>query len=65
MKKAEYITELKNTLNKINRQSWTEIKMLENNEPADLTKEAGPEELETLNKAKYALLTVTEILGRI
>lgn len=65
MKQAEYITELKNTLNKINRQSWTEIKMLENNEPADLTKEAGPEEFETLNKAKCALLTVTEILGRI
>ena len=61
----EYFTELNNTLNKINRQSWTVIKMLEGNRVKNLSSEAGPEEQETLDKAKQALTTVTEILGRI
>lgn len=65
MSKSEYLTELKNVLNKINRQTWTEIKMLEGNKVEDPSREAGPEELETLNKAKNALTAVTEILGKI
>lgn len=63
MNMAEYFTELKNILNKINRQTWTEIKMLEGNSYD--TRAAGLEELETLNKAKEALNAVTEILQKI
>lgn len=65
MSMSEYLTELKNTLNKINRQTWTEIKMLEGDKIEDPSRQAGPEEQETLNKAKQALTSVTEILGRI
>ena len=65
MTKSEYLNELKNVLNKINRQTWTEIKMLEGIETQDLTKSAGPEEQETLDKAKNALSTVSQILGNI
>ena len=63
MNMAEYLTELKNILNKINRQTWTEIKMLENK--AGTPNEAGQEEIETLNKAKDAFTLITEILGKI
>jgi len=63
MNMAEYFTELKNILNKINRQTWTEIKMLEGNNYD--TRAAGPEELKTLDKAKEALNAVTEILQKI
>ena len=65
MNMADYLTELKNILNKINRQTWTEIKMLEGNSNEEPTKAAGSEEQETLNKAKVALAAVTEILQRI
>ena len=65
MTRAEYLTELKNILNKINRQTWTEIKMLEGDKIEDPSRETGQEDQETLNKAKQALTTVTEILGRI
>lgn len=64
MTKAEYITDLKNTLIKINRQSWTEIKMLENNSIKS-SEEASPEDMETLNEAKNALTSVAGILGKI
>lgn len=64
MTKAEYITDLKNTLIKINRQSWTEIKMLENNSIKS-SEEANPEDMETLNEAKNALTSVAGILGKI
>ena len=65
MKQLEYLNDLKNTLLKINRQSWTEIKMLEKNTTADASKEASPDELETLEKAKGALTSVMEVLGTI
>jgi len=66
MNMAEYLTALKDTLNKINRQSYTEIKMIENKAPEDFNKkEIGSTEEETLNKAKSALNAVMEILGRI
>ena len=65
MTRAEYLIELKNILNKINRQTWTEIKMLEGDKIEDPSRETGLEDQETLNKAKQALTTVAEILGRI
>ena len=65
MNMAEYLTELKNVLNKINRQTWTELKMIEANTNVDLHKVIGPEETETLEKAKNALTLVTDILGNI
>ena len=65
MNMAEYLTELKNVLNKINRQTWTELKMIEANTNVDLHKVIGPEETETLKKAKNALTLVTDILGNI
>lgn len=64
MNMAEYVTEIRNTLFKINRQSWTELKMIENLFGSP-TKEAGQEELEILDKAKQALSLVTEILEKI
>ncbi len=60
----EYLAELKNTLFKINRQSWTEVKMLEDKVPV-AQKAAGPEEIKTLEKAKKALTLITEMLGEI
>ena len=60
---AEYVAELKNTLFKINKQSWTEIKMLENR--AGTPNEASKKEIDTLEKAKQALTLVMEILGNI
>lgn len=65
MNMADFFTELKNVLNKINRQTWTEIKMIEANKNVDLYKTAGQEETETLEKAKNALTLVTDILGNI
>ena len=62
MTMADYVTELKNMLTKINKQSWTEIKMLEN---LDTAKETGQVEQVTLEKAKQALTLVMEILGNI
>ena len=63
MNMAEYLTELKNILNKINRQSYTEIKMLESKKLDELTKDTiGPDEIGTLDKAKKALSMVNEIL---
>ena len=64
MNMAEYLTELKNILNKINRQSWTEVKMLEDKVPV-AQNAAGPEEIKTLEKAKNALTLITEILGEL
>ena len=63
MNMAEYVTEIRNTLFKINRQSWTELKMLENH--FGTPKKAGQEEQEILDKAKQALSLVTEILEKI
>lgn len=63
MTMADYVTELKNILNKINRQTWTEIKMLENRIGNSV--EAGQKEIETLNKAKDAFTLITEILEKI
>lgn len=66
MTKADYITDLKNTLIKINRQTWTEIKMLENGSiKISDTQEASPEDMETLEKAKDVLTSVAGILGKI
>lgn len=65
MTKAEYQTELKNTLIKINRQSWTEVKILNNNLNKHNLEEASPEDMETLNEAKNALTSVAGILGKI
>ncbi|MBO7735849.1 MAG: hypothetical protein J6S67_24990 [Methanobrevibacter sp.] len=62
---AEYLEELKNTLYKINRQTWTEIKMLEKNSNADASKPAGTEQLKTLENAKGALSLVMDVLGTI
>ena len=64
MNQAEYITDLKNTLFKINRQSWTELKMLENRTGMTASN-ASQEEQETLDKAKQALSLITEILEKI
>ena len=64
MNMADYVTELKNILNKINRQSWTEVKMLEDKVPV-AQNAAGPEEINTLEKAKKALTLITELLGEI
>lgn len=63
MTMADYVTELKNILNKINRQSYTEIKMLESKKLDELIKDTtGPDEIGTLDKAKKALSMVNEIL---
>ncbi|MBR5218561.1 MAG: hypothetical protein IKV89_02405 [Clostridia bacterium] len=64
MNMADYVTELKNILNKINRQSWTELKMLEDKVPV-AQNAAGLEEINTLEKAKKALTLITEMLGEI
>ena len=64
MNMAEHFTELKNTLFKINRQSWTELKMMESLHGSSF-KEAGQEEMEILDKAKQALSIVTEILEKL
>ena len=64
MTMADYVTELKNILNKINRQSWTELKMLEDKVPV-AQNAAGLEEINTLEKAKKALTLITEMLGEI
>lgn len=63
MTMAEYVSELKNTLFKINKQSWTLVSMLDANNQND--DEAGEFELETLAKAKAALVNVTEVFGRL
>ena len=66
MNMAEYTTELKNFLTKINKLTWTEVKMLENKNLAELEKkEAGPEEQETIDKARQVLIAVTELLEKI
>ena len=63
MNMAEYISELKNTLVKINKQSWTLVSMLDENNQSK--EEAGDYETETLEKAKSALANVTEVFGRL
>ena len=63
MSMAEYISELKNTLVKINKQSWTLVSMLDENSQSK--EEAGDYENETLEKAKSALANVTEVFGRL
>jgi hypothetical protein len=63
MSMGEYISELRNTLFKINKQSWTLVSMLDEN--SQDKEEAGAYEQETLDKAKSALATVIEILGRL
>ena len=63
MSMAEYISELKNTLVKINKQSWTLVSMLDENSQSK--EEAGEYETETLEKAKSALANVTEVFGRL
>ena len=63
MTMAEYIGELKNTLVKVNKQSWTLVSMLDEN--SQNKEEAGEYEQETLDKAKAALGTVIEVLGRL
>lgn len=63
MSMAEYISELKNTLVKINKQSWTLVSMLDENSQSK--EEAGDYETETLEKAKSALANVTEVFGRL
>lgn len=66
MNMAEYITNLKNFLTKINRLTWTEVKMLENKKLNELeSKEAGPEEQENLDKAREILILSTELLEKI
>jgi len=62
MNMADYLTELKDTLNKINRQSYTEIKMIENKNVDEPTKEIGNMEDKTLARAKTALTMINEIL---
>ena len=62
MNVADYLTELKDTLNKINRQSYTEIKMIENKNVDESAKEIGNKEDKTLTKAKVALTMINEIL---
>ena len=59
---ADYLTELKDTLNKVNRQSYTEIKMIENKNVDEPTKEIGNMEDKTLTRAKVALTMINEIL---
>lgn len=63
MNMAEYISELKNTLVKINKQSWTLVSMLDAKDQS--TEEAGNYELETLEKAKVALANVADVFGRL
>lgn len=60
---AEYIGELKNTLVKVNKQSWTLVSMLDEN--SQNKEEAGEYEQETLEKAKTALTAVSEVFGRL
>lgn len=63
MTMAEYIGELKNTLVKVNKQSWTLVSMLDENSQSK--EEAGEYEQETLEKAKAALTNVSEVFGRL
>ena len=63
MTMAEYIGELKNTLVKVNKQSWTLVSMLDENRQTK--EEAGEYEQETLEKAKAALTSLTEVFGRL
>jgi hypothetical protein len=63
MTMAEYIGELKNTLVKVNKQSWTLVSMLDEN--SQNKEEAGEYEAETLEKAKAALTNVSEVFGRL
>jgi hypothetical protein len=63
MTMAQYIGELKNTLVKVNKQSWTLVSMLDENSQSK--EEAGEYEQETLEKAKAALTNVSEVFGRL
>lgn len=63
MTMAEYIGELKNTLFKVNKQSWTLVSMLDDN--SQNKEEAGKYEQETLEKAKTALTAISEVFGRL
>ena len=63
MTMAEYIGELKNTLVKVNKQSWTLVSMLDEN--SQNKEKAGEYEQETLEKAKVALTSLTEVFGRL
>ena len=63
MTMAEYIGELKNTLVKVNKQSWTLVSMLDEN--SQNKEEAGEYEQETLEKARAALTNVSEVFGRL
>ena len=63
MTMAEYIGELKNTLVKVNKQSWTLVSMLDEN--SQIKEEAGEYEQETLEKSKAALTSLTEVFGRL
>lgn len=63
MTMVEYIGELKNTLVKVNKQSWTLVSMLDEN--SQTKEEAGEYEQETLEKAKTALTSLTEVFGRL
>ena len=66
MTKAEYIAELVNTLIKINRQSWTIHQLLSKKELImDAEKQAGTDELETLEKTKVILQSLNEVYGRL
>lgn len=63
MNMAEYVAELKNTLVKVNKQSWTLVSMLDEN--SQNKEEAGEYEQETLEKARAALTNVSEVFGRL
>ena len=66
MTKAEYIAELVNTLIKINRQSWTIHQLLSKKELImDAEKQAGSDELETLEKTKAIMQSLNEVYGRL
>lgn len=66
MSMAEYLTDLINTLTKINKQSWTIIQTVNNNNLDDLTKEeAGAYEQETLDKASAVMTGLTELFQRV
>ena len=63
MNMAEYVAELKNTLVKVNKQSWTLVSMLDEN--SQNKEEAGEYKQETLEKARAALTNVSEVFGRL
>lgn len=66
MSMAEYITELLNTLLKINRQSWTIHQLLSKKELImDAEQKAGDNEMATLEKTKNILQSLNEVYGRL